>query len=52
MARDWRRLAWAALGEVVHAIADLETYLANAEDALDIDAMTERLARLRTKRPD
>ena len=47
-----RGLAWAALGEVVHAIADLETYLANAEDALDIDAMTERLARLRTKRPD
>jgi len=47
-----RGLAWAALGEVVHAIADLETYLANAEDALDIDAMTERLAQLRTKRPD
>ncbi|MGH8848287.1 MAG: SirB1 family protein [Polaromonas sp.] len=42
-----RGLAWAAQGEAARAVADLETYLANAEDALDIDAMAERLARLR-----
>ena len=41
-----RGLAWAVQGDVEHAVADLETYLAHAEDALDIDAMAERLAEL------
>ncbi len=45
-----RALVWAALGDVEHAVADLETYLAHAEDALDIDAMAEQLAQLREKR--
>ncbi len=45
-----RALAWAALGDLTRAVADLETYLAHAEDALDIDAMAERLAQLRRKR--
>ncbi|MGH6640067.1 MAG: SirB1 family protein [Polaromonas sp.] len=45
-----RGLAWAAQGEAARAVADLETYLANAEDALDIDAMAERLAQLRRGR--
>ena len=42
-----RGLAWAAQGEAARAVADLETYLAHAEDALDIDAMLERLLELR-----
>ncbi|MDB5929586.1 MAG: hypothetical protein JWR60_1293 [Polaromonas sp.] len=42
-----RGLAWAAQGDVVYALADLETYLAHAEDALDIDAIAERVSRLR-----
>jgi regulator of sirC expression with transglutaminase-like and TPR domain len=42
-----RGLAWAVQGEVARAVADLETYLAHAEDALDIDAIGERLAELR-----
>ena len=45
-----RALVWAAMGDEGHAVADLETYLAHAEDALDIDAMAERLAQLRRKR--
>ena len=45
-----RALVWAALGDEERAVADLETYLAHAEDALDIDAMAERLAQLRRKR--
>ena len=45
-----RALVWAALGDEERAAADLETYLAHAEDALDIDAMAERLAQLRRKR--
>ena len=45
-----RALAWAALGDLTRAVADLETYLAHAEDALDIDAMAERLAQLRRSR--
>ena len=44
-----RGLAWAAQGEAARAIADLETYLAHAEDALDIDAMSERVSQLRGK---
>ena len=42
-----RGLAWAAQGDVVHAVLDLETYLAHAEDALDIDAIAERVLQLR-----
>jgi regulator of sirC expression with transglutaminase-like and TPR domain len=42
-----RGLAWAAQGDVAYAVADLETYLAHAEDALDIDAIAERVAQLR-----
>ena len=42
-----RGLAWAAQGDVVYAVTDLETYLAHAEDALDIDVIAERVAELR-----
>ena len=42
-----RGLAWAAQGDVAYAVADLETYLAHADDALDIDAIAERVAELR-----
>src|SRR5450830_1175142 len=42
-----RGLALAMQGEVVRAVADLETYLEHVEDALDIDVMAERLAELR-----
>jgi len=42
-----RGLAWAAQGEVAHAVADLETYLGHVEDALDIDTIAGRLAELR-----
>ncbi len=45
-----RALVWAAMGDAKRAAADLETYLAHAEDALDIDAMAERLAQLRRAR--
>lgn len=49
---DWseyrdRGLAWAAQGHADRALPDLEKYLANAEDALDLDAVSERLAELR-----
>jgi len=42
-----RGLAHADQGNAAQAVADLETYLANAEDALDVDAITERCASLR-----
>ena len=42
-----RGLAWAAQGDVAYAVADLEMYLAHAEEALDIDTIAERLAQLR-----
>ena len=42
-----RGLAWAAQGDVTCAVADLETYLAHADDALDIDAIAERVVQLR-----
>ena len=45
-----RALVWAAMGDEERAVADLEIYLTHAEDALDIDAMAERLAQLRRKR--
>lgn len=42
-----RGLAHAEQGHAAQAVADLETYLTNAEDALDVDAITERCASLR-----
>ena len=42
-----RGLAWAAQGDVAYAVADLEMYLAHADDALDIYSIAERLAQLR-----
>ena len=45
-----RGLAWAAQGDVAYAVADLEMYLAHADEALDIDAIAERVAQLRRAR--
>ncbi len=45
-----RGQAWAALGDASRAVVDLETYLAHADDALDIDAVIEQLTRLRGKK--
>ena len=42
-----RGMAWAEQGESQRALADLETYLAHAQDALDLDAVADRLADLR-----
>ena len=42
-----RGFALAEQGEPARALADLETYLAHAEDALDIDEVADRLADLR-----
>jgi len=42
-----RGLAHADQGHSALAVRDLETYLAHAEDALDIDAISERVAALR-----
>ena len=42
-----RGLAWAAQGDVTYAVADLETYLAHSDDALDTDAIAERVVQLR-----
>ncbi len=42
-----RGLALAQLGEAGRAVADLEIYLDHAEDALDLDAIADRLAQLR-----
>ena len=42
-----RGLAWAAQGDVGSAVADLETYLAHADDALDTHAIAERVSQLR-----
>jgi regulator of sirC expression with transglutaminase-like and TPR domain len=42
-----RGLAWAERGETRRAVSDLEHYLAHAGDALDADAIGERLAELR-----
>jgi len=42
-----RGLAHAAQGHTALAVHDLETYLAHAEDALDIDAVAEQVAALR-----
>ncbi|MES1162761.1 MAG: tetratricopeptide repeat protein, partial [Rhizobacter sp.] len=42
-----RGLAHAEQGNAAFAVRDLETYLAHAEDALDLDAIAERVAALR-----
>jgi regulator of sirC expression with transglutaminase-like and TPR domain len=42
-----RGMAWAEQGEPQRALADLETYLAHAPDAQDLDAVADRLADLR-----
>ena len=43
-----RGLAWAALGDAARAVPDLEIYLAQAEDAIDLDMIAERVAELRS----
>ena len=42
-----RGLAHAIEGHAGRAVADLETYLANAQDGIDLDAITTRVAELR-----
>jgi regulator of sirC expression with transglutaminase-like and TPR domain len=42
-----RGLAWAEMGRPDKAVADLEAYLAHAEDLLDADAVAHRLQALR-----
>jgi regulator of sirC expression with transglutaminase-like and TPR domain len=42
-----RGLAHAEQGHTAHAVRDLETYLAHADDALDIDAIADRVTELR-----
>jgi len=42
-----RGIAHAEQGNTALAVRDLEIYLTNAEDALDIDAVAERVAALR-----
>ena len=45
-----RGLAHASQGNDAQAVADLETYLVHAEEALDIDAIADRVAELRRAR--
>ncbi len=45
-----RGIAHAEQGHTAPAVADLETYLRHAEDALDIDSVAERVAALRRVR--
>jgi regulator of sirC expression with transglutaminase-like and TPR domain len=42
-----RGLAWAEMGDVRLAVGDLETYVEHADDALDRDAIDQRLQELR-----
>lgn len=42
-----RGLAWAVQGHAERAVPDLEKYLAQAEDANDLEAVAQRLAQLR-----
>ncbi len=42
-----RGLAWAVQGQPERAVPDLEKYLAEAEDALDLDSVTQRIKQLR-----
>jgi regulator of sirC expression with transglutaminase-like and TPR domain len=45
-----RGLAHAELGHAAEAVDDLERYLANVEEALDLDALSARVAELRRAR--
>jgi regulator of sirC expression with transglutaminase-like and TPR domain len=45
-----RGLAHAEQGHTEQAMRDLETYLRNADEELDIDAVADRVARLRRER--
>jgi regulator of sirC expression with transglutaminase-like and TPR domain len=45
-----RGLAHAEQGHTALAVVDLETYLVHAQDALDIDAIADRVAELRRER--
>ncbi|RZJ17744.1 MAG: tetratricopeptide repeat protein [Haliea sp.] len=45
-----RGMALAEQGEAGRAVPDLETYLDHAEDALDLDVVADRLARLRRQK--
>jgi len=42
-----RGLAWAEAGQPARALADLEAYLAHADDPMEVDAITERVRELR-----
>jgi regulator of sirC expression with transglutaminase-like and TPR domain len=42
-----RGLAWAELEQPARAVPDLEAYLARTDDALDVDAIRQRLQELR-----
>ncbi len=43
-------MALAEQGEAGRAVPDLEAYLEHAEDALDLDVVADRLARLRRQK--
>ena len=43
-------MAHAEQGHTAKAVSDLETYLVHARDALDIDAVADRVATLRRAR--
>jgi regulator of sirC expression with transglutaminase-like and TPR domain len=45
-----RGLAHAELGDASQAVADLEAYLDNVEDGLDVDLIADRLSALRGTR--
>ena len=45
-----RGLALAEHGESSRAVPDLEVYLAHADDALDLDAIADRVAQLRRQK--
>ena len=47
-----RGLAHAELGHSSQAVADLESYLANMEEGLDIDVIAAQVAELRRARSD
>jgi regulator of sirC expression with transglutaminase-like and TPR domain len=46
-----RGLAHAELGHVVEAVKDLETYLVNADENMEIDAIADRVESLRRTQP-
>lgn len=42
-----RGLAWAEQGQALRALSDLEVYVTHADEALDLDLMTERMDSIR-----